>query len=63
MSQTLIHMEGMLEPLVLNCDFQATFQNLSAALRNNSTFFMSQDGEGEMVGVHIPRIIYIKQVD
>lgn len=59
----VITMEGALEPLVSNDHFQATFTNLSSAMRNGNTFFLTTNMDGENIGVHIPKILHIREVE
>lgn len=55
----LIYCEGLLEPLELREPFQATMQNMSAAMEHKLNFFVGVNAQGQMDAVRIEKVIHI----
>ena len=59
----LIFIDGALEPLQIDEPFQATFMNIGGAIKNGFAFFQTKNMSGEEIGIAIPRILYVQDVD
>lgn len=58
-----VHLDGQLSPTVLNEPFYATHTNMVAALKQGHLFFLSKDMEKNTVSIHIPKILFMREID
>lgn len=63
MAKTEVHLQGALEPLILDEPMNATAMNMSAASNASVRFFQGKDEEDHMVVIAIPNVNFMREID
>jgi hypothetical protein len=59
--QLAIYIKGAIEPLYVKEPMMATINNMNAAMRNNTAFFVATDPDDDNIVISIPNVLFMRE--